>query len=110
MDLKEYVENLEVKERVEYVNVADLGTFSIFDVKNIERKEYVDKENQDRKYYKYVGKYKDKNVIIPLVVLEQIKVFNDNGFTNFNVTKSGSGLATKYMVIPAHRESNNGVY
>jgi len=110
MDLKECVENLEVRERVEYTNISDIGSFSIFDIKDIEKKEYTDKEDETRKYYKYVGKYKDKNVIIPLMVLEQIKVFSENGFVNFTVNKSGSGLGTKYMVIPAPLDTNNGVY
>ena len=74
MDLKECVENLVVKERIEYKNIADIGVFSIFDIKDIEVKEFEDKDNSEKKYTKYIGNYKDDLVIIPYVVLEQIKV------------------------------------
>jgi len=100
MDLKECIQNLEVKERVEYTNIAEIGTFSIFDIKNIEVREFPDKDDPIKTYKKYLGTYGDKMVIIPLTVLEQIKIFSQNGFTNFSVSRTGSGLGTKYMVIP----------
>jgi len=104
MDLKEFVENLEIAERVEYKNVADIGVFSIFNVKNIERKEFSDKDDPEKKYYKFLADYGQDKLIIPYLVLEKLKLFNKNGFTRFIVTRTGTGLGTKYHTSPIKEE------
>ena len=100
MNLNEFVEKLEVRERPTYTNISEIGIFNIFDIKNIEVKEFTDKNDPEKKYHKYLGNYGDKVVIIPLQVLEQLKALNESGFIKFNVNRTGSGLGTNYMVVP----------
>jgi len=100
MNLDEFTKQLEVKERIEYTNIAEIGVFNIFDIKDIEVKEFPDKLDPKKTYKKYIGTYGEKRVIIPLSVLEQLKIFNENNFTKFQVSRTGSGLGTNYMVVP----------
>lgn len=102
MNLLESLKNVEIKEKQEYINISELGHFDLNEITDVELKEFSDKEHPELKYTKYIGIYKENMVIIPITVMQQLKIYNEQAnFTNFNVTKTGMGLNTKYIVIPA---------
>lgn len=80
-------------------NIAELEVVSVdLDVK--ESEEFLDSEGKPFRY-KYVIKDGEK-YRVPNSVLEQVKGFLTERptMTKFKVKKSGSGLNTKYQVIP----------
>lgn len=80
-------------------NIAELEVVSV-DLVIKESEEFIDKDNKPFTY-KYVEHDGDK-FRVPNSVLEQLKnlLVEKPKMTKFKVKKSGSGLNTKYQVVP----------